>query len=372
MSSGGSGENKGSLIHRSSIILYVLAALFVLLRLYTRHFIVSKFGLDDLMIFVAIIIAAFQTALILILIQHGWGKHVSDLSVPDVNDTLFYRWMFMLAYFFTLWAVKMSILALYWRVASRMRTPLGTGIYCRVTIALTVVMTAHAISSILVEIFQCAPIMAAWDIEKELHCCIDVATFHTIQASTNAVTDIILLIFPIRIVYELQIPPKQKAALFFVFAVGIIPVVAGLVRLGEIVRSNPKHNEPWERQDINWKWAMVPLRSQVEVCLGIVTASLPSLNPLFKKLVSGLTGRGRSARSPYNSVRMRRQARPQRAHGLGHVGTETYAKSNATASIDRAESRERILETERRQSSEMSDLGIHKTRSEGESLRDIA
>ena len=40
--------------------------------------------------------------------------------------------------------------------------------------------------------------------------------------------------------------------------------------------------------DPSWRWRWVPLWSQIEVCVGIIAASLPSLSPLLKQMWTDL------------------------------------------------------------------------------------
>ena len=44
----------------------------------------------------------------------------------------------------------------------------------------------------------------------------------------------------------------------------------------------------WQQADFSWGWAWVPVWSQIEVDVGIVAASLPSLSPLLKQAWLGL------------------------------------------------------------------------------------
>jgi hypothetical protein len=81
----------------------------------------------------------------------------------------------------------------------------------------------------------------------------------------------------------------SPAALALIFSIGLIPVIASTMRLCEIIMSESpmSKNMTWQQADFSWGWAWVPVWSQIEVNVGIVAASLPSLSPLFKQIFGG-------------------------------------------------------------------------------------
>lgn len=52
--------------------------------------------------------------------------------------------------------------------------------------------------------------------------CIDNIIFWYINATVSLVTDVIILMLPIKPVYDLQIPRTQKTAILFAFALGAL------------------------------------------------------------------------------------------------------------------------------------------------------
>lgn len=80
---------------------------------------------------------------------------------------------------------------------------------------------------------------------------------------------------------------NSLAALAVIFSVGLVPLIASGMRLYEIVMAGTSKGATWLEGDISWNWAWVPAWSQIEVDVGIVAASLPSLSPLLKRMWSG-------------------------------------------------------------------------------------
>lgn len=73
------------------------------------------------------------------------------------------------------------------------------------------------------------------------------------------------------------------AALVMILSIGLIPLVASVIRVAEIVMVSRMKDLPHLANDPGWRWAWVPVWGQIEVSVGIVAASLPSLSPLLKK-----------------------------------------------------------------------------------------
>ncbi|KAJ4984115.1 L-fucose permease [Stagonosporopsis vannaccii] len=275
--------DQGPLLNRVSMAQYSIAVVFVLLRFFTRGFIVKKFGLDDLFIFIAITLGLGQTATIVLQVEHGRGRHTSELDEENFNLMLKYKWINMLIYFVANWAVKMSILALYNRIGSGKRG-LPLIVQSRAIWITAGFISAFTLAVIFVQVFSCIPVTAAWDVEQIPIVCIDGATFMHAQGGINVFTDVVLLLYPLPLLRLLKFNKRQRTALIVIFSIGLIPVVASTMRLCEIVMSGHavQSGMSWQQADSSWTWAWVPVWSQIEVDIGILTACLPCLSPLLR------------------------------------------------------------------------------------------
>ncbi|KAH3911995.1 hypothetical protein HBI56_174850 [Parastagonospora nodorum] len=277
------GNDLGPLLNHTSIALYVIAVFFVAIRFITRACLVKKFGLDDLFIAVAVALGGLQTVTIFMQVEHGRGRHATELHVMEFNEMLKYSWLNMLVYFVATWTVKMSILALYYRIGAGVRG-LPWVVQARGVWVTAGVMTAAAVASFMAQLLACLPVSRAWDIERQPEGCINGALFMQISAAINVGTDIVLLLFPLPLLPLMKFNKKQRTALALIFSIGLVPVIASTMRLCEIAMSGSPTSTSmsWQDGDSSWTWAWVPIWSQIEVDIGIVVASLPSLNPLLK------------------------------------------------------------------------------------------
>ncbi|KAL1796731.1 hypothetical protein ACET3X_005271 [Alternaria dauci] len=279
------GHDQGPVIGRVSMAMYTMAVAIVALRCFTRGYIVKKFGLDDLFIAIAVTLGAAQTVTILLQIEHGQGRHASELHVEQFDKMLMYQWINMLIYFVANWAVKMSILALYYRIGYG-KQGLPWIVQSPAVWTVAAFMTAFSFSVFLTQLFICTPVSRVWDIEAQPDGCINTAMFMIISGAINVATDIVLLVFPLPLIWVIKFNKRQRTALAVILSIGVIPVVASTMRLCEIVMSDSpiRPGSTWQEVDFSWGWSWVPVWSQIEVDIGILAASLPSLSPLLKQV----------------------------------------------------------------------------------------
>jgi hypothetical protein len=91
--------------------------------------------------------------------------------------------------------------------------------------------------------------------------------------------DLWILALPIKLIMRIPRPPREKIALFIIFGLGIISTLASIIRL-QSLRIFTLSNDPfYDSLPIN-TWSMV------EVNIGILCASIPTLKPLLSKAQS--------------------------------------------------------------------------------------
>lgn len=106
----------------------------------------------------------------------------------------------------------------------------------------------------------------------------------------NIITDIIFAVIPVPVVLKLQVNRRTKITLLVVLSLGFVACIAGIIkaRLQVTVLQTPDsafHNS-------FQIWYML------ELCLGILAASLPTLKPLFAAVLDGTCSRvGTNSRS---------------------------------------------------------------------------
>ena len=120
----------------------------------------------------------------------------------------------IVTYSLTITLVKLSILLLYRRI-------FATQGFKRTTIYVGLLCLAWFFIAIFMDLFQCEPFKAAFDVEMLFtdHC-IDLQAFYWGISAANLTLDVVLLYLPLHMVWGLQVPRRQKLALSGIFMLG--------------------------------------------------------------------------------------------------------------------------------------------------------
>ncbi|KAL9046300.1 MAG: hypothetical protein Q9214_000831 [Letrouitia sp. 1 TL-2023] len=238
--------DRGPALAHAMIALIVLCDLSVVLRFVSRKISKAGFGYDDYLAVAAMLLANGTAVCVLVeglAVSYDVGKHIKDAR-PDAV-LLWHKVLYVYENFYApaIATTKFSILFFYNRIFSIKNFRI-----ILYAIGTTVMMWWIAMQFTV--IFECAPIDLTWSPHKEGHC-ISLKKFFLGQAIPNIATDLILLLIPIPMIWNLQLPRSQRIALSGVFLLGgtYFPVIM---------------------------W------SAVEPNVGVISACLPSHRPVFK------------------------------------------------------------------------------------------
>ena len=167
-----------------------------------------------------------------VVFQGGLGRHSDTLSEAEMtllmkvkmlhkfnkpmlahclSQTLYTT---LITYSTTIAAVRISLLLLYRRIFRTRPFKLAVSAVGALTVA-------WWIAAVIVEIFQCRPVRAAWDMKARFtgHCISFQAYWYGIAAS-NLILDCVTLAMPLFMVWRLQMSARQKLLLSGVFLLG--------------------------------------------------------------------------------------------------------------------------------------------------------
>lgn len=123
-------------------------------------------------------------------------------------------------------ATKVAVLLLYLQITAQKlhRVLIWTWI---------VFVSAFAFVCIIVIVLQCIPISKAWDpIGNTSGHCINGNAFIFAHAGLDIFQDVVVYILPMKMLYALHVPLRQKIALVLIFALGGFVIITGMIRLG--------------------------------------------------------------------------------------------------------------------------------------------
>ncbi|KAI1123647.1 hypothetical protein F5Y10DRAFT_285827 [Nemania abortiva] len=280
-----------------TFLLASVATLAVALRFWARRLISQPWGIDDYLALSALILHhGVQGAAIVCVELGGLGRDTA-LFIMEHPNALIYLNQAVLAtevlYALSSPTIKLSVLALYWRIFPTRSMKIACIILASFCIVWAVVIG-------IVDFFQCRPLHALWIVELSQSPdtkCIDIVLFWLGTAAPNCAFDLITLILPIREVIRLRSSLSRKIGICAVFLLGGVAFAASLTRVVFIIIlyyaggvTNPD------------KQFVIPGGSTiVEVYVAVIGACLPTLIPIYRRLRYGDALKSDEAPYPRNN-----------------------------------------------------------------------
>ncbi|KAI4193618.1 MAG: hypothetical protein LQ350_008233 [Teloschistes chrysophthalmus] len=256
-------DDRSRELYASQSTCLALACIAVALKFVSRRLIKAKIMADDYMILFALVLAAGFLGVGLTAVHLGAGKHAILLK----NPIAYFKLVFAISiiYLVNIAAVKFSILLLYRRIFGVDRA------FSVLSWCLSGLIFAYSLAGIFVIIFQCSPVHGFWDFMIP-HTCIDFGTPATVTAVLNVITDFLTLALPMPLIWQLQMPFTRKLQLAGIFLLGAF-----------IYRAKIVHRI--SARDATWSDIDPALWASIEICIGIVSACLPTLRPVLNVLL---------------------------------------------------------------------------------------
>ncbi|PSN71815.1 hypothetical protein BS50DRAFT_629941 [Corynespora cassiicola Philippines] len=279
-------DNRGPAITAIFWVLTCVAAFVVAARFYAR-WLIRNIGVDDWMILFSWVLLVITSAFITHVAQLGGFRHLMYVPLENASDVargLLLCQVFNIAGFGTSkFAVGYQLL----RVLER------TARWRKATIWVIIVITLlYNVIEAVLTMFQCTPAKAAWDPFTKGTCWNMDAKMTNIYVGGvyNVVTDVVLALFPLSIIWALHISLRNRIRLCIVLGLGLFAAVCGSIKLKYV-------NTLRNLQDLTWQTYELDVWSGAELFVIIVTCSIPPLHGIWQRKVV----KSSSARSSYNS-----------------------------------------------------------------------
>ncbi|KAF5694243.1 integral membrane protein [Fusarium denticulatum] len=131
----------------------------------------------------------------------------------------------------------------------------------------------------------CTPLEAVWNRNLRMKCVTNRLELAYICAGINILTDLVVAILPLPVIWRLNLRRSQKIALSAVFGLGCFSIALAIVRI--------KWVETWSF--ITWDIVRPQLWALAEVTSALVCACIPTFKPLVSKINAIIVGRRRNA-----------------------------------------------------------------------------
>ncbi|POS76802.1 hypothetical protein DHEL01_v204797 [Diaporthe helianthi] len=281
-------ESQGPTVTTVSVVFGVITIVTISLRLFARIHITRSFGLDDALIIIGALLAWAFIIVTILAVNHGLGSHIEDVMLRGIDNLISYSqivWLSSIFYNSCLGFVKTSVLALYARLGDRELR--------RLAFAIIAVVSCQAGANVIVCIFQCTPVEAAYDLNIVDKKCININAFYLANAAVNISTDFLTYTLPIKMVSKLQMPTRQKIGLGVMMSLGFFACLSSIIRITYI----PQMLAP--DADATWVISGAMYWSAIETNVAILAASIPSFKAIAKRYAPALLGSSNRGGSGY-------------------------------------------------------------------------
>lgn len=322
-------SNQNSLVRAVLILVLVITSLCVLIRVYSRIIlkrikIVDILGLAAFGLYISFVYLFFKLA-----DSYGWFVHMWDIRLrdfPAVNQIFFQG---LIIYFCIVLLIKSAIL-LEWITIF---VPDGSrNFFFWSSCSVLTIHTLFYVSMIIVELAACSPFERNWNplIKGK---CLDTVGLAVAISAVNLAFDLIIFFLPQKVIWGLQMRIKRKIGISFLFAIGILAIVAAIFRLVSSLQF-------YKSKDTSYTFSGLALWCLAEVTCGFIVFCGPSAPKTvghleLQELASGLRSwAGSSVRRLVSSGAsskgsMTRTTRKRSKSSMSQNGND-YEKENAT------------------------------------------
>ncbi|KAM3067886.1 hypothetical protein ACMFMG_011369 [Clarireedia jacksonii] len=198
-------DDYGPVAVATASVFFVLATIFVILRLLARRVQHVKWQLDDYFIILALVLTAGCFA-IAILLKHKFGMHAVRVGLPNLVIELKLYFILELVYNANHFAIKVSILLLYRTIftlhdswfSREWKFVFGYVILCGLVGILTVIL-------------QCIPPSYSWEVlNGGKGKCTNLIGTEIGNGATLTFADFMILILPMKSLWQLHLPLSRK------------------------------------------------------------------------------------------------------------------------------------------------------------------
>ncbi|KAF5858015.1 hypothetical protein ETB97_004946 [Aspergillus alliaceus] len=286
--------------------LFGVCALLIILRIWTRTRIIRSFGWDDGFIILAMVCATINSVLITISAHYGTGRHAADLTDSERIMAAKYNWLSQGFHVMSTNWGKVSVAMFLLRIVRKVKHHKWAMYGGIVLLTIINVMCVYTIYG------QCTPTARLWNTDIDGSCWEPSVqkNYAFFQGSSSAFSDLALAIYPITTIAGLQMARKVKIGLGCVLSLGIIAMIAAIVKTINLASLS-------SRDDYSWDTVDLAIWIAVEQYLIILAACIPTLTPLFNIAIYKRSSKRNtsSARKVYSGEQYKR------SHGYAQFGS---------------------------------------------------
>ncbi|KAL8389078.1 hypothetical protein RB595_008805 [Gaeumannomyces hyphopodioides] len=298
-----------------TIVCPIIALILVVLRIYSRAFLVRKVFWEDYLIVAAMASSISVSVLIVIAFSNGNGRHYEIVSIAEFTRLRKISPGIYITYATTHALAKLSIVFQYIRICVM-------NFEKRFCYALFAILScgflAFLIAAFLSKIFR-GEGDAIWTPNVPGAVCLNATASFTANQVYLIIMDFTILIGPFFILRHLTIPWPQRVLLGFIMSLGATACIVSVLRLQVIYRSTTSTDRTWDA---------VPsgLYAIIEINVGIACSCVVTLRPLFSRW--RWLSNGGKAKPPQAITPTQKPPRPMDPFSVGTGSTQVLTESD--------------------------------------------
>ncbi|KAK0630351.1 hypothetical protein B0T17DRAFT_469900, partial [Bombardia bombarda] len=271
-------DSRRSNIIVSASVSWVIAALLVVLRFYTRGIVIRVLGPTDWSILLSLVFAGATCAGVIEQAIRGSGTHIWDLDPTDTEGGMAWgraAWYGILFYVLSLCFSKVSIVLLYIHLFSFRWARICGQILLAIVVSSSVYMMISTFTA-------CIPLESYWDYRVPSRYCHAQSIWWS-NTGLHMATDFLIFLLPMPVVWTIMLPKRQKLILCGVFGLGFVVCFISILRLQNLIQVE-NHPNP----DFTYAAAELSYLTAVEVNGAIACACVMTLKPFVARYFPGL------------------------------------------------------------------------------------
>ncbi|EGX93830.1 integral membrane protein, putative [Cordyceps militaris CM01] len=306
-------ENRGPELLGINITFCIITCSIVLLRCYTRAFIVKAFGVDDWIIILATMCYLGYITASNMGVKYGTGQHKDALTEADYQRAMMQWWFCYLFFSLTMVASKVSFAWFLLRIVNKQT-------HAWLIYAATMCTVLGGLVFFFVTLLQCQPISHYWDKTGAGHCIsMDVViALAYLYSAFSVITDFTFAILLGFVVWHLNLQKRARIVVIFLITMGCVASAAVIVRVPFL--------KFLKEPDFLWDTTDIAIWSTIEMSLAISAVSISTLRPLIRAVgwSLGISSKGTGDSHQHGTSGRRSTPKSHLSSKLGH---HVYIKS---------------------------------------------
>ncbi|KAK0710803.1 hypothetical protein B0H67DRAFT_554876 [Lasiosphaeris hirsuta] len=262
------------------IAVTVFTSLVVGCRLFSRWFVLKRFGWDDGLAALSLLLLIPFTALCILLINMGSGRHyeyiqyVMTMETVELSEVLDFA--AHIIYTTALVVCRLSGLAFYHRIC---------GLHDEFLFAIRLLagtLVASFLPQLFLLIFHCLPVTGLWPYDwqpgGEKYTCLQWGIVYSVNSSISLFCDLLLFGIPVAMIWILDLPSRRRVQLACILLPGIPVIGISIARLILVIRGQ------WD-SDQSWSYNPMLAVEVSEIGATLMALSVPGIKPMFDRWV---------------------------------------------------------------------------------------